>query len=167
MKQIQIIPNNETPTCYKDMPDGLSGYWWETEHYICVPVVIAEKEGDGAFSKWLRHLEAKGKIVHFPTVISSKLESILRTRGYVDSLAEFSDEEKKLYGESYCECLSLFPNLPYVYIWGNNPKRITLKYRRCRVLQRFSLNSAIVEFENGQREVVSRNALRKVIAQNA
>lgn len=50
---------------------------------------------------------------------------------------------------------------PYVYTWGNNAKRQTLKGRRCRILQRLTLNSAVVEFENGQREVISRNALRK------
>ena len=50
---------------------------------------------------------------------------------------------------------------PYKFTWGNNEKRAELKGRFCRVLQRLSMNSAIVEFENGQREVVSRNALRK------
>jgi hypothetical protein len=53
-------------------------------------------------------------------------------------------------------------DLPYVYIWGNNSKRATLKGRRCKVLQRLALNSCIVEFENGQREVISRNALRRI-----
>jgi len=47
----------------------------------------------------------------------------------------------------------------YVYRWGNNPKRATLKGRRCRVLARLAKNFALVEFETGQREVVSRNAL--------
>lgn len=51
----------------------------------------------------------------------------------------------------------------YKYIWGNNEKRATLKGRACKVLKRLSMNSAIVEFENGQREIVSRNALRKLI----
>ena len=50
----------------------------------------------------------------------------------------------------------------YVYTWGNNPKRATLKGRRCKVLQRLALNSCVVEFENGQREVISRNALRRI-----
>lgn len=49
----------------------------------------------------------------------------------------------------------------YIYTWGNNEKRKTLKGRKCKVLKRLAVNSAIVEFENGQREVVSRNALRK------
>ena len=49
----------------------------------------------------------------------------------------------------------------YRYMWGNNPKRKTLKGRKCRVVARGKMNSCMVEFENGQREVISRNALRK------
>ncbi len=49
----------------------------------------------------------------------------------------------------------------YVYRWGNNPVRRRLKGRRCRVLARGALNSALVEFEDGEQHVVSRNALRK------
>ena len=55
----------------------------------------------------------------------------------------------------------------YVYTWGNNPKRKTLKGRQCRVLARGTMNSAMVEFiDNGQREVISRNAIRRVTAGN-
>jgi hypothetical protein len=50
---------------------------------------------------------------------------------------------------------------PYIYTWGNNPKRQMLKGRRCSILQRLALNSAIIKFEDGQLEVISRNALRK------
>jgi len=49
----------------------------------------------------------------------------------------------------------------FQYSWKNNEKRLTLYRRICRVVSRFALNSALVEFENGQREVISRNALRK------
>lgn len=44
--------------------------------------------------------------------------------------------------------------------WGN--KRAMLYKRKCRVLARGAMNSALVEFESGQREVISRNAIRKV-----
>jgi hypothetical protein len=47
-----------------------------------------------------------------------------------------------------------------IYTWGNNPKRETLKGRRCRVLARGAKNSCLIEFENGQREIVSRYAVR-------
>jgi len=49
----------------------------------------------------------------------------------------------------------------YVYSWKNNPKRLTLFNRECRVIKRGGMNSALVEFKNGQREIISRNALRK------
>ena len=53
----------------------------------------------------------------------------------------------------------------YTYRWANNVKRASLKGRTCRVLARGSLNSCQVEFcDNGQREVVSRNALRRTTA---
>ncbi len=48
------------------------------------------------------------------------------------------------------------------YSWRNNPKRLTLHGRLCRVLARGKLNSVLIEFTNGQREVVSRFAVRKL-----
>lgn len=51
----------------------------------------------------------------------------------------------------------------YLYRWKNNPKRASLYGRACRVLARGALNSALVEFtDNGQREIISRNALKKI-----
>ena len=55
-------------------------------------------------------------------------------------------------------------NMPqlYTYQWGNNPKRATMKGRVCEVLGRGKMNSCLVRFvDNGQEEVISRNALRK------
>lgn len=49
----------------------------------------------------------------------------------------------------------------YIYTWTNNDKRKELKGRLCKIIARLSMNSAYVEFENGQREVISRNALRR------
>lgn len=50
----------------------------------------------------------------------------------------------------------------YRYNWKNNEKRRSLYGRRCLVIHRGRPNSALVEFtDNGQREVISRNALRK------
>jgi hypothetical protein len=58
----------------------------------------------------------------------------------------------------------------YVYAWGprwknwpaSSPlKQLDRKGRRCRVLARGSMNSALVEFEDGLRAVISRNALRR------
>jgi hypothetical protein len=54
---------------------------------------------------------------------------------------------------------------PYVYAWGNNPVRATLRGRRCRVLVRSRRhNSCLVEFEDGRRVVTSRHALRRAPA---
>jgi hypothetical protein len=50
---------------------------------------------------------------------------------------------------------------PYLYCWRNNSKRLTLYGRRCRVIVRGRANSALVEFDNGQKEVISRNAIRR------
>ena len=51
----------------------------------------------------------------------------------------------------------------YRYGWRNNPKRAALYGRICRMICRGTMNSACVEFtDNGQREVISRNAIRKV-----
>lgn len=51
--------------------------------------------------------------------------------------------------------------MEYLYTWGNNTKRAMLKGQKCQVIARGSLNSALVEFEDGRREIISRNALRK------
>jgi hypothetical protein len=51
---------------------------------------------------------------------------------------------------------------PYIYRWKNNEKRAEMYGRRCRVIVRSRANSALVEFENKQREIVSRNALKKI-----
>jgi hypothetical protein len=48
----------------------------------------------------------------------------------------------------------------YVFRWRNNAKRNDLYGRQCKVVTRLKRNSAVVEFvDNGQLEVVSRNAL--------
>jgi hypothetical protein len=49
---------------------------------------------------------------------------------------------------------------PYRYAWKNNTKRATLHDRACRVIARGAMNSIMIEFEDGQQEIVSRNAIR-------
>jgi hypothetical protein len=48
----------------------------------------------------------------------------------------------------------------YYYAWKNNSKRETMYKRACRVIARGAMNSCMVEFEDGQREIVSRNAVK-------
>jgi hypothetical protein len=53
--------------------------------------------------------------------------------------------------------------MTHFYSWRNNEKRLTLYNRPCRVIGRFKkMNSCLLEFENGQQEVVSRNAIRRL-----
>lgn len=52
-------------------------------------------------------------------------------------------------------------SVTYIYGWKNNSKRKTLYSRECKVIKRLKMNSAAVIFENGQFEIISRNALRK------
>jgi predicted DNA-binding transcriptional regulator AlpA len=49
----------------------------------------------------------------------------------------------------------------YVYAWGNNKKRATLKGRECEVVARGAMDSVLVRFlDTGQCDVVSRRGLR-------
>jgi hypothetical protein len=51
----------------------------------------------------------------------------------------------------------------HVYCWGNNSKRATMKGQRCKIVVRgTAMRSVLIELENGQREVVSYRALKKV-----
>jgi hypothetical protein len=52
----------------------------------------------------------------------------------------------------------------YVYAWGNNLKRKTMKGRRCRIVVSGRMNSCMIEFlDNGQRELVSQNSVRPYV----
>lgn len=48
----------------------------------------------------------------------------------------------------------------YVYGWKNNAKRRNLHGKQCRVLVWGKMNSVLVEFKDGNKEVISRHALR-------
>ncbi len=84
---ILLVPN-EDPDKFLAMPEGLVGYWWETDNEICVPLVIAEHEGSRIFTGWLTEIETRGKLIFFPTIISARLAAILRKRGYVAAVAK-------------------------------------------------------------------------------
>ena len=51
---------------------------------------------------------------------------------------------------------------PYIFNWGNNSKRATMKGRKCKVNARGKMNSMEIEFEDGQKEIVSRNSIRRL-----
>jgi len=52
-------------------------------------------------------------------------------------------------------------NYDYRYVWGNNEKRKTFKNRICKVIARGKMNSICIEFENGEKTITSRYAIRK------
>jgi len=54
-------------------------------------------------------------------------------------------------------------SLPYRWVWGPKAGRRELdrKGEHCRVICRGAMNSALVEFADGFRAVVSRNGLRR------
>lgn len=54
--------------------------------------------------------------------------------------------------------------MTHTYHWGNNLKRETLKDRKCRILAAGTMNSIMIQFENGQREIVSRRSIRRIDA---
>lgn len=50
----------------------------------------------------------------------------------------------------------------FEYVWGNNSKRAGYKGRICKIIARGKMNSVLIEFENGERTVTSKWALRKI-----
>ena len=73
------------PDTILQMPPDLGGYWWETDVFVCVPWVYSRDPG--AFLRFLRDIERKGKTVFFPTIINARLDRLLRLRGYQDAVA--------------------------------------------------------------------------------
>lgn len=55
----------------------------------------------------------------------------------------------------------------YRFGWKNNERRAQLYGRTCRMICRGTMNSCLLEFENGERVVTSRNAIRKSPAERA
>jgi len=53
--------------------------------------------------------------------------------------------------------------MTHTFYWGNNSKRATLKGRECKVLASAKMNSILIEFEDGQKECVSRRAVRRLM----
>ena len=58
--------------------------------------------------------------------------------------------------------LSMADEFGFYYAWKNNAKRLTLYHRSCRIIARGKMNSILIGFENGQREIVSRYSIRKI-----
>jgi hypothetical protein len=53
---------------------------------------------------------------------------------------------------------------PYVWFWNPSPMRpLDRKGKRCRIVVRGTMNSALMEFEDGFKVVASRNAIRRAV----
>lgn len=52
--------------------------------------------------------------------------------------------------------------MTHYFAWGNNAKRATMKGRECRIVATGTMNSVLIQFSNGQREVVSRRSVRRI-----
>jgi len=53
--------------------------------------------------------------------------------------------------------------MTHIYVWENNPKRASLKDRYCFIKAKTKNQSTlVVEFEDGQTEVINRRSIRKI-----
>lgn len=50
----------------------------------------------------------------------------------------------------------------YIYGWKNNPKRQALFGLKCKILAHGKKNSVLIRLSNGNKEIVSRRALRLI-----
>lgn len=71
-----IIPGQEPL-----LAPGVRGYTVECDGELWIPVVFAEREGAGDVGRYLDTLP-KDKTVIFPTVLSARLEGMLKRRGF-------------------------------------------------------------------------------------
>lgn len=63
---------------------------------------------------------------------------------------------------SFRNTKALMTRREFEYAWGNNPRRAELKGKPCTIVAHGSrMYSVLVEFEDGQRVVTSRRALKK------
>jgi len=65
-----------------ELAPGLRGYTVEIGNDIYIPVLMADQPGQGALTSYLDKLEASGKTVKIPTVLSDHLAAYLKRRGY-------------------------------------------------------------------------------------
>ena len=49
----------------------------------------------------------------------------------------------------------------YLYVWKNNEKRKAMFRRECRIIARGKMNSVLIEFNDGQREIMSGNSIHR------
>lgn len=75
-------------------PDVLGAIFDEGEMGVYVPVVMSKKPGCGNVGRFIDGLLSKHKVVKFPNIISSRLEEMLKRRGF-----QLTYEWAEQYGE--------------------------------------------------------------------
>ena len=50
----------------------------------------------------------------------------------------------------------------YIYVWRNGKRRRELRGKRCKILGKAGKNLVNIEFESGERMMVSRFAIRRI-----
>lgn len=67
----------------EQLAPGVQGYTMRDSYgALYVPVVISDSPGEGNVSRFIDDLLAKEQIIKFPCVINSKLEEMLKRRGF-------------------------------------------------------------------------------------
>jgi hypothetical protein len=64
-----------------EIGEGVRGTAFDTENGIYIPLIIAERPGTGAVSRFLGALPTDRRVV-FPTVTSQRLHAMLARRGF-------------------------------------------------------------------------------------
>ena len=75
---------------------GVSGYTSEVGEALLVPVIIADKEGNGDVGRYLDTLP-RDRWVIFPTVLSARLAGMLERRGFYPGQVDTGEEMIEAY----------------------------------------------------------------------
>lgn len=81
-KGVMFVPGQEPR-----LSNNVRGFAFDTPHGIYIPLVIAEKPGNGDVGKFLDRLPRHRRVI-FPSVINAKLQGMLRRRGFVDGIED-------------------------------------------------------------------------------
>lgn len=110
----------------------MSGWW-----YVSVPNMTAAVKVE------------RGVIVEAPPILQKFVGQPSKNLGkWMRAMGDFKFER--------------LPDMTHIFGWGNNPKRATMKGRPCRVIARGTMRSVLIEFADGQREIVSYRSLREI-----
>ncbi len=78
---------DECPMEGEQLAPGVRGYAVEKEDGLYIPVIIAEKQGNGDVGRFLDSLP-RHKPIKIPSVVSSRLRGMLARRGFIRGFEE-------------------------------------------------------------------------------